>query len=269
VSLNLNEFSSLLKSEIIGRSDKNELHDVIDSTNTRVATLAREGAPEGTIVFARQQTAGRGRLGRQWLSPPDSGLYMSVLLRPEQAVGEIPVITLGIGVAASRAIFATTGLRVGLKWVNDLICDSRKIGGILAEMPSGDRARPALIIGIGINTKFEPADIPEELKEKVYWLETAVGTAIDTNTLAAELCFQIEAVYDAMKKNQTEKILDEWRAFSVTLGQEIVCSTQSREVRGTAIDISSSGALILQTSTGKEELLGGEISIRTASGAYI
>jgi BirA family biotin operon repressor/biotin-[acetyl-CoA-carboxylase] ligase len=267
--LDLNSFSALLKTEVIGRSERNELHDLIDSTNTRAATLSREGAKEGTIVFARQQTAGRGRLGRQWLSPPDSGLYMSLLLRPKQDVGDLPVITLGIGVAAARAIFAITGLQVGLKWVNDLILDGKKLGGILAEMPSGDRTQPVLIIGIGINTRFKPDDLPEDLKRKVHWLGAATGTDCDTSALAAELCFQMEEVYADMIKNQTRKILDEWRALSVTLGQEIVCTTQSREVKGIAIDISDSGALIVQTSSGIEELLGGEISVRTAGGAYI
>jgi BirA family biotin operon repressor/biotin-[acetyl-CoA-carboxylase] ligase len=266
---NLSEFGVLLKSKTIGHSAANELHDVIDSTNTRCAELAGQGAAEGTVVFGRQQTAGRGRLGRQWLSPPDSGLYMSILLRPKQSVGELPAITLGIGVAAAKAIFATTGLRIGLKWVNDIICDGKKVGGILAEMPSGDRENPALVIGLGINTRFDANDVPDDLKDKVYWLEAALGTELDTNVLAAEICFQIEDVYSKMQKGETKKVLDEWRAFSVTLGQEIVCTTPSREVRGTAIDISDSGALIVETKSGREELVGGEISVRTAGGSYL
>jgi BirA family transcriptional regulator, biotin operon repressor / biotin---[acetyl-CoA-carboxylase] ligase len=224
--------------------------------------------PEGTIVFARQQTAGRGRLGRQWVSPPNSGLYMSVLLRPKKSIGELPVITLGIGVAAAKAIFATTGLRIGLKWVNDLIYDGKKLGGILAEIPSGDRTRPALVIGIGINTTFQTESIPDELKEKLYWLEAATGTEVDTTALALELCYQIEAVYDLMNRNEVEKILDEWRLYSITLGQEVICTSPSREVQGIAIDVTKSGALIVQTHTGREELLGGEISVRTAQGSY-
>jgi len=266
---NLSEFGVLLKSKTIGHSPANELHDVIDSTNTRCAELAREGAPEGTIVFGRQQTAGRGRLGRQWLSPPDSGLYMSILLRPTAAIGELPAITLGIGVAVAKAIFATSGLRIGLKWVNDIICDDRKVGGILAEMPSGDRSKPALVIGIGINTRFDSKDIPDELRDKVYWLEAALGTEYDTNVLAAEICQQVEDVYTSMQHGGTRKVLDEWRAFSVTLGQEVICTTPSREVRGTAIDISDNGALIVETHNGREELLGGEISVRTATGNYL
>ncbi len=257
-----------MKTDTIGRSSNNELHDLIDSTSTRLANLAKDGAPEGTAVFARQQTAGRGRLGRQWVSPPNSGLYVSILLRPSQALGELPVITLGMGVAAAKAIFATTGLKVGLKWVNDLVLDGKKLGGILAEMLSGDRQKPALIVGIGINTRFSSEEVPPELKEKLLWLEAAAGTPVDTNHLAAELCFQIESIYDCMKRGSTDKILDEWRAFSITLGQEIVCTTPVRQIKGTAIDITSSGALIVQTSTGVEELVGGEISIRTASGSY-
>ncbi len=258
----------MLKTGTIGRSSNNELHELIDSTSTRLAALARDGAPEGTVVFARQQTAGRGRLGRQWVSPPNSGIYVSLLLRPSQSLGELPVITLGIGVAAAKAIFATTGLKVGLKWVNDLVFDGKKLGGILAEMLSGDRQQPALIVGIGINTKFSSEEVPQELKEKMSWLEAAADAPVDTNQLAAELCFQIESIYELMKLRQTDKILDEWRAFSITLGQEIVCTTPVREIKGTAIDVTASGALIVQTATGTEELVGGELSIRTASGSY-
>lgn len=193
---------------------------------------------------------------------------MSVLLRPEQSLGELPVITLGIGVAAAKAIFATTGLRIGLKWVNDLIYDGKKLGGILAEIPTGDRNHPALVIGIGINTTFDAQSVPNELQDKLYWLEAATGTEVDTTALATELCFQIEAVYRSMKKGEIAKILDEWRLWSITLGQEIVCKSPSREIRGVALDVSSGGALIVQTSSGREELLGGEISIRTAHGSY-
>lgn len=260
-----------MKTNTIGRSAANQLHDLIDSTNTRLANLAKEGAPEGTVALARQQTAGRGRLGRQWVSPPDSGLYMSVLLRPQQSVAELPVITLGIGVAAAKAIFAITGVSIGLKWVNDLIYDGKKIGGILAEMPSSDGDRRVLIIGIGINVRFACGSVPDQLKHKMIWLEAASGTECDTSSLAAELCYQIEQVYLSMNgngKTGVAKILDEWRAFSVTLGHEIICTTPAREVRGTAVDISESGALIVETPEGREELLGGEITIRSADGSY-
>lgn len=264
---NLNQFEALLATTVIGRTPNNEFWDSIDSTNSRVATLAGEGAEEGTVVFARRQTKGRGRLGRQWLSPPDSGLYMSLLLRPEKSVGEIPIITLAIGVATAKAILAKTGLKVGLKWVNDLVFDRKKIGGILAEMltPGGERI---IVVGLGINISFQQDEIPEELGDKLTWLNQLLCTECNTNALAAEICFQIEDVYNKMQRGQSKEILEDWRAFSVTLGQEIVSTTPARELRGTALDISDNGALIIQTAQGKEELFGGEISIRSKDGSY-
>src|SRR5215470_16608177 len=99
----------------------NELWDSIDSTNNRAAELAGSGAPEGVLVIARQQTAGRGRQGRTWISPPDSGVYVSLLLRPRLPSTQMPMHTIACGVAAARAIESCAGVRIGLKWVNDLV----------------------------------------------------------------------------------------------------------------------------------------------------
>src|SRR5579885_1462021 len=258
--LNLEAFESLLKTSISGRSSNNELWDSIDSTNARLLALAKDGAKEGTVVFARAQSQGRGRQGRQWISPPDSGLYMSLLLRPEKPAAEIPAITLAVGVACAKAILATTGVRIGLKWVNDLVYQGKKLGGILAEMQMNSD-RSAIVIGIGINISFDAALIPEELAHRIIWLDQAAGTACDTNALAAEICLQMEDAYNRMMQGDVKAILDEWRAYSVTLGQEIVASGTSKELRGTAIDITESGALLVQTATGTEEIFGGEISI--------
>lgn len=263
-------FEGTLKTRLIGRpsSGSNEVHESIDSTNTRAIQLAREGCSEGTVVLARQQTAGRGRLGRQWLSPPDSGLYMSTVLRPSQALVDLPVTTLCIGVAAVRSVFAIAGVEAGLKWVNDLIYDGKKLGGILAEMTAGDQNQPALVVGIGINIRGNKNEVPEELQNKMTWLEQASGTSIDPNALAAELCAQIEDVYFRAADGQVGRILDEWRALSVTLGNEIMVTTGSTQFRGTAIDITASGALIVETDRGKQEVTGGEITVRNVDGSY-
>ncbi|HEY9720025.1 MAG TPA: biotin--[acetyl-CoA-carboxylase] ligase, partial [Trichormus sp.] len=122
-TLVLEKIEKRLTSGVIGRSSwNNELWQTIDSTNSRAAQLAAEGAPEGVIVLARQQTAGRGRLGRVWVSPPDAGIYLSVILRPAELLpAELALITLAVGVAVSSAIERCAGVKVGLKWVNDLV----------------------------------------------------------------------------------------------------------------------------------------------------
>jgi BirA family biotin operon repressor/biotin-[acetyl-CoA-carboxylase] ligase len=233
-SLSLEEIQKHLETRIIGHSDRaNELWDEIGSTNTRVSELAAEGVSEGIFVVARQQTAGRGRLGRVWVSPADAGVYISILLRPEHmSPSDLAPITLACGVAAAKAVERTAGIRLGLKWVNDLVFEGRKIGGILAEMPSAGTAstretgpkRKALVIGFGMNVRLQESDVPPELREKMGWLEQITGSPIDRNLLVAQLLAEVERVYLELQSKHIDKLLAEWRSRSATLGKEIVAT---------------------------------------------
>ena len=267
----LKEFEDCLQTEFVGKPKdcSNEYWHSIDSTNSRLAELAAKGVEQGCTVIARQQTAGRGRLGRNWVSSPDSGLYISTLLKPEKALAELPVITLCLGVAARRAVQAVSGAELGLKWVNDLIFNTKKVGGILVEMPVSAHTKnnaKALIIGIGINITAPDQELPDEIKEKAVYLNQINDTKFSALELAAELCFQIEEIYKKILENQTNFVLDEWRASSVTLGQEI--ATANEEVIGKAVNIDENGALIVKTANGNKLLQAGEISIRSADGSY-
>ena len=278
--LSLEVIEASLSTKIIGRAQrldnlasenghssdlsKNELWDEIDSTNTRAAALAALGCPEGVMVIARQQTAGRGRLGRAWISPPDAGISFSVVLRPKIELSRLPLITLATGVAVAQAIEASVGVRPGLKWVNDLTLSGRKLGGILAEMPS-----QALIIGIGINVRLKADELPAEMKDKVEWLERAVVGPVDPNLIVMELAHKLEAQYELLKAGKTEEILGLWRAYSVTLGQMIEARSANQVIKGKAIDIADSGALIVEAEDGsRTELVAGEISLRLQDGSY-
>ncbi len=264
--LSLDVIETSLTTKIIGKAPgaKNELWPEIGSTNTRAAALAAEGCPEGVIVLARQQTAGRGRLGRAWISPPDAGIAFSVILRPQLELSRLPLITLATGVAVAQAIEASIGVRPGLKWVNDLTLSGKKLGGILAEMPG-----QALIIGIGINVRLEEADLPPELKDKVEWLERAVGRPVDPNLIVLELAHKLEAAYELLKEGQTKKIVSLWKDYSITLGQLIEASSNNQSIKGRAVDIADSGALIVEDESGKRtEIVAGEISIRLQNGDY-
>lgn len=254
-----------LATSIVGRSQsKNELWASIDSTNNRAATLAREGCGEGVMVMARQQTAGRGRQGRTWVSPPDAGIAFSVVLRPQMELTRLPLMTLATGVATARAIEASVGIRPGLKWVNDLTYGGRKLGGILAEMPG-----QALIIGIGLNIRLNQDELPQELVDRVEWLERAVGKPVDPNLVVLELATKLEEEYLLLKAGKEAQMLDHWRAYSVTLGRQIETQISGEAVRGRAVDITGSGALIIETDNGeRKELVAGEISIRLQDGSY-
>lgn len=269
--ISLSSLESLLNTKSIAQPVKSkvEIWDQIDSTNTRAIALGTEGAESGTLVIAREQTAGRGRRGRQWTSPPDSGIYASFLLRPPIAqMDKLSAITLGAGVAVAEAVEKATGIRVGLKWVNDLVLDGKKLGGILAEMSTKDGI-VALVIGIGINVAMDAAEVPEELQNRMTWLEAATKHPVDANLVLAELCLSLERVYDAMLDNRTESILDEWRTRSVTLGKQVRATSGTNEFEGTARDITQSGSLLLRLASGEDkELHAGEITIRSADGSY-
>lgn len=261
--LDLTTFNALLQTAQIGKSSApNEVWDEIDSTNTRATLLAQEGAPHGVVVAARQQTAGRGRQGRTWVSPKDAGLYISFLLRPEIAMTELPLISLATGIAAARAVERTCGVQVGLKWVNDVVADGKKVGGILAEMTNNK----ALIVGIGINVRN--VERPEEIAARAISLEELAGAAVDVNMLAAELALQLEQSYSLLCRGERTMIVDEWKKLSVTLGKHIRATAAAETIEGIAIDIERDGALLVRTADGDRSLHAGEISIRNRDGSY-
>jgi BirA family biotin operon repressor/biotin-[acetyl-CoA-carboxylase] ligase len=265
-TLSLEVIEHSLATAIIGKAPghQNELWETIGSTNSRAAELAAQGAPEGVIVMARQQTAGRGRQGRVWVTPPDAGIAFSVILRPTIPLTRLPLVTLATGTAVARAIESSVGVRVGLKWVNDLVLGGRKLGGILAEMPS-----QALIIGIGINLRFREDDVPDELKDKIEWLERVVGKPVDPNLVVLALTHRLEKAYQALLAGKIEEIVSDWKSYSVTIGQDIESQNGGQTIRGRAIDITTSGALVVELEDGSTtELHAGEISIRKQDGSY-
>jgi BirA family biotin operon repressor/biotin-[acetyl-CoA-carboxylase] ligase len=278
----LEHFDSFLRTQVIGHAHgrANEVWDTLPSTNDRAVELASDGEPEGIVVIARQQTAGRGRHGRSWVSPPDSGIYLSLLLEPQLEPSKVTLITLAAGAAAAEAIEQCAGIKVGLKWVNDLVLDGRKLGGILAEAPggrpgdaasanrdAGSRA-PYVVLGIGLNVRRQ-GEVPEEIAGKACWLEDATRTSVDDNLLAASLVNCFEPFYLALKNGKQDAILSAWRRHSITLGKQIHATSGNTTVEGEALDIDGSGALIVRLSNGNTTSLhAGEITIRNADGTY-
>jgi BirA family biotin operon repressor/biotin-[acetyl-CoA-carboxylase] ligase len=267
--LNLTTLNSLLDTQVIGRAAgwANEVFDSIESTNNRAIELANKSAPEGVIVAARQQTAGKGRLGRVWVSPPDSGLYISFILRSNLARPMVPIMSFAAGTAAVEAIEETAGIRVGLKWVNDIVFGGRKLGGILAEMTDGGNA---VIIGIGINLKQPDSEPwPPEVAAVATTIESISNAPIDANHLAAALAKRLEIRYKQLENGDLPGSIDRWRQFCVTLGKPIRATVGDRVIEGTATDVASDGALIVTLVNGELTALhAGDVSIRNADGSY-
>ena len=242
---------------------KSQIHyfEEIDSTNNYAKTLANQGAPEGTIVIAEAQTGGRGRMGRSFSSPACSGLYMSVILRPNCHPMELMHLTCATGVAASNAIERATGIRPSIKWTNDLVIGNRKLGGILTEMsvnPATQKVQWA-VIGIGINCCQKSWQFPAEIRDIACSLNM---NWLDTPPLFAAL---IDALYIMCKQLFSDKtdIMEAFRTRCITIGQ-YVSILQGEQVRhGTAVGVDDEGGLIVQYADGAfETVASGEVSIR-------
>lgn len=222
------------------------------STNDIVKILAAQGAPEGTAVFAERQTAGRGRLGRSFYSPAETGLYFSVLLRPERPARELLDLTARVAVCVRRAISEVCGVEVCIKWVNDLCLNGKKIGGILTELTGG--TNPAAVVGVGINCN-QP-EFPQELSGIAGSVFSGSGVTVDRETLAAACLRQLSALYDT-------DWLAEYRAYCVSLQKPVKILSAQGEREAFAEDVTDTAALLVRYPDGsREEIFSGEVSVR-------
>ena len=274
--LNAYEIADGLNTSIVGQEVR--YFESLDSTSSYARLLAAEHCCDGMAVIAGQQTAGRGRLGRSWESPPDKGIYISVVLRPTLAPVETQILTLAAAVAVSAAIRETTGLSAGIKWPNDLVIEGRKVCGILLEMNSEADRVNHVILGIGINYAQKEEDFPEELRNRAISLKTAAkkreaagGPGVNGRgqadfsrlSVVRSVLRELDDVIKLVLTDNNAKVLEMWRSKSITLGSEVCFKLKGMEYNGTAIDITSDGRLLVACSDGvRRELLSGEISVR-------
>ena len=233
----------------------------VGSTNDVLKALAKQGAPHGTALLAGAQTAGRGRLGRSFQSPPQSGVYLSMLLRPNCAPGQLMHLTCATAVAMCQAVEDTVGLRPGVKWTNDLVWQRRKLGGILTELgltPSGqvDYA----IVGIGINCAT--ANFPPELQNMVTSLQQITGSQIPRENLTAAMLINLAKMAQELLPQQAQ-MLEQYRRDCITIGQEISVVQGDFIRHGQAIDVDDQGALVVRFPDGSVQAVNsGEVSVR-------
>lgn len=238
--------------------------DTIDSTNTRAKSMAAEGAPQGTVLVAGHQTAGRGRMGRSFSSPDGMGVYMSVILRPNCSAEKLMHLTCAVAVAMCDAVEAVSGLRPGIKWINDLVVGKKKLGGILTELsviPGTNRVAYA-IIGIGINCLQKPQDFPPELQEMAISLSEAAGKDISPAALAAAM---VQALWNMEQHLLTDSraILAIYEKDCITLGKAILVVRGDDSRHGAALSLTSDGGLLVRYEDGTTEVVqSGEVSIR-------
>jgi BirA family biotin operon repressor/biotin-[acetyl-CoA-carboxylase] ligase len=245
-------------------------YSTIGSTNDVAMALAERGAAEGTVVIADAQTAGRGRRGRSWFSPPGSGLYVSIVLTPGRASvaprRATALLTLTAGLALAEAVAAATGLPPDIKWPNDLLVGHRKLAGILAEASATSRGSSAdlepdrlrVVLGFGINVS--QAAYPPELSARVTSLETELGRVVDRATLCAESLAALARRYQDLMAGRFDAILDEWRRRApASRGARVRWDTASGPATGVTAGIDDSGALLVQVGDTVERLMAGEV----------
>ncbi|NLY88520.1 MAG: biotin--[acetyl-CoA-carboxylase] ligase [Firmicutes bacterium] len=240
-----------------------EYYTELPSTNRRARELAAVNPPEGLVVLAEKQTAGRGRLGRSWFSPAGTGIWMTLLLKPALPPGELPKLTLLAAAAVARAIAAELKLAPLVKWPNDLYLDSRKIAGVLAET-AGQAGGPGayLLLGIGINVNQVSTDFPGELREKAGSLRMSLGAPVDRIALLRRFLTVLEEEYVYACEKGFARVLAYCRQHSFILGRYVEVRSGDRRYRGRAVAIRDDGGLelLLDDEGGTVGILAGEVS---------
>ena len=243
--------------------DKLYYFDTIGSTNDEVRRMAKSGAPHGTVLIAGHQTDGHGRRGRSFHSPAGSGIYMSVLLRPDCAPTELMHLTCAAAVAMCDAVEQAVGFRPGIKWTNDLVYDRRKIGGILTELGFTNQGLvDYAIIGIGINCTQTELDFPEDIRSIAASLAMVSQTNVETDVVAAAMIQSLQKM-DSQLLSAKAQILAQYKKDCITLGQEIVLLRGDGKRYGIARDIDPDGGLVVEFQSGTLEVVSsGEVSVR-------
>ena len=235
------------------------LYQRIGSTNAEAWQLAEAGAPEGLLVVAEEQTAGRGRAGRQWITPPGTALAFSLVLRPSHLPAQHAArITMLGGLAACEAIEQTTALGATLKWPNDVLISRKKVAGILLETAlQGDRLSYA-VLGLGMNVSFAPS--PLEVDFPATSLQAEAGAEVNRLRLLRAIIAGLEARYASVME---EELYRDWRTRLTLMNEPILVRTASGEHRGRAENVIPDGTLILRLDSGESlRLFAGDVHLR-------
>jgi BirA family biotin operon repressor/biotin-[acetyl-CoA-carboxylase] ligase len=223
----------------------------VGSTNDVAGALAEQGAEEGLVVIADRQTAGRGRLGRVWVSPPGVGLYLSIVLRPSTTLASL--LTIAAGVAVAEGIESATGLRAQLKWPNDAHVGGRKLAGILAE-----GAPRHVVLGIGINVL--PAAYPPDVATRATSIEAELGRAVDRGLLVGECLSALAQRYRDLHHDGGQAIVDAWRSRAASsLGRAVEWDEGGVKRTGLVDGISDDGALLVRAGEAVVRIRSGEV----------
>lgn len=224
-------------------------HESVQSTQELAHKMALEGAKEGALVIADEQVSGRGRLGRAWHSPKGTGIWMSIILRPNIPPQQAPQLTLLAAVSVVKAITRKTGTSPEIKWPNDILINGKKVVGILTELQAEADRVNSVIIGMGINVNVDK--FPEELTSIATSLKLEANTTIDRAALVKAILEEMEKLYDTYLNEGFGIIKLLWESYACSLGKMLTARMIKGEVYGLAKGITAEGALILEDESGK------------------
>ncbi len=255
-----NELESRIRTRWAGRNVV--FYEITDSTNVQAKRLAEQGAAQGTLVVAEEQTAGRGRRGRDWRSPAGSNIYFTLLLRPEYTTDCASMVTLVMALAVREAVQEICGTDVGIKWPNDVVVGGKKVTGILTEMSLEGMEIQHVVIGVGINVKEQT--FPAEIADKATSLEEAAGKSVSRAALLQKIMEHFEVDYEKFLQTKDLFLLKQgYNGALVNLGREVRVLDPAGEYGGTALGINEKGELLVRTADGSvKEVYAGEVSVR-------
>jgi BirA family biotin operon repressor/biotin-[acetyl-CoA-carboxylase] ligase len=255
------EVKPLLRTKWMGKT----IHyfQTLDSTNSKAYQLALNGAEEGEVVVSESQEKGRGRLGRQWFSPPYLNLYLSVILRPKISPHQASLNTLMAAVATADAIKKFSGLRPLIKWPNDILLRDRKVAGLLNEIHSETDRIHFVILGIGVNLNMDEKMFSKEIRTVATSLKIEMGQTVSRKAFLQFFLQELERWYSIFLEKGSAIILKAWRDRAHIKGRQVKVTSFGKTVAGIAIDVDSDGALILETEDGKRKrVVAGDIEYK-------
>ncbi|OCA90907.1 biotin--[acetyl-CoA-carboxylase] ligase [Bacillus sp. FJAT-27225] len=247
-ALTADEIRLGLKTEFIGKT----IHyfNSVDSTQKIALKLAAEKTHDGTLVVADEQTEGRGRMDRKWHSPSGTGIWMSLIVRPDIPLQKAPQLTLLTAVAVVRGVEAATGLAPEIKWPNDILANGKKLTGILTELQAEADRIHSVIIGIGINVNQKGSDFPSELRDLATSIAAETGTEHSRAGLIREFCLQFEKLYLLYLEEGFRPIKLLWESSASGIGGPIRARTYNGTIEGTACGITEEGVLEIEDASG-------------------
>lgn len=224
-----------------------------DSTNLQACRFGDEGEAEGLVVIADRQTAGKGRLGRQWASPGGVNLYASILLRPPIPAFQAPRLTFLSAVAVCRAIERCSGLQARVKWPNDVLVQGAKVAGLLNEMSAETDRVNYIVLGVGVNLNMRADQLPSDLRYPATSLAMASGQPVARVNFTRTLLQEIDALYQLYLEQGSAPVLAAWTALCDLTGQSVRVDCQQVQIEGSMVGLAEDGALLVRTATGKVE----------------